>query len=107
MLAFCANEWARHLSLMDKLPSDRIVDVQYGRIVSDMPGVVEEIYERRGLKLSREVAALMEQWGQENSQHRFGRLEYTLEEYGLSLNQIDTAFAGYLERFPETIAHRA
>lgn len=106
MLDFCAHEWARHLTLMDKLPVDRIIDIQYKRIVSDMSGVVKEIYDHRGVKLSAETAAHMRDWEQKNPLHGFGSYKYTLEQYGLTVDQVDAAFAGYLQRFPETIAQR-
>lgn len=77
----------------------RFVDVSYLDLVADPVGVAGEIYRVSGWTLDEETRAEMERWHARQAAGRRGerRHRYALGDYGLSLAQVDDAFAGYLE----------
>ena len=43
----------------------------------------------------------MAAWHSNNEQHRFGKHEYSLDEFGLSETMINERFGDYIKRFIE------
>jgi Sulfotransferase family len=90
----------RCLEARDRLRlNGRILDVKYQQVRNDPMSVVREIYRRAGRTLSAEAEQKMAAWHATNEQGRFGKHEYSLEEFGLSEVGIDKAFAEYIRRF--------
>ncbi len=84
---------------------DRFVDVAYTRLVHEPLAVVDEVYGAAGLAVSPDARAAMEAWLDGNPQHKGGRHDYDLADYGLDRDQVEAALAGYVARFrPEVEA---
>ena len=90
----------RYLEKRDRLKLDnRIVDVKYEHIRNDPMSVVKEIYRRTGREMSADAEQKMAAWHESNEQGRFGRHEYSLQEFGLTEQMIDDSFSDYINRF--------
>ena len=97
---WCSAAISRYLEARDRLGLDgRIVDVKYEHIRDDVMSVMRRVYERAGLELTNEAEQAMLEWEQKNEQGKHGAHVYSLEEYGLSEELIDRAFADYISRF--------
>lgn len=93
----------RHLQQRDRLNNGRIFDVHYEDIHKDVVQVVREIYAGTGRSLDESVAKAMLDWEANNPQHPFGQHRYSLERYGLTADQVQTAFSAYIARFAEPL----
>ena len=90
----------RYLATRDRLKlDDRILDVDYEQIRSDPMAVMRAVYARTGRPMSAAAEQKMQAWHDSNEQGRFGKHEYSLQEFGLSDASIDEAFADYISRF--------
>ena len=76
---------------------ERWVDVRYANLVDDPMAVVRDIYGRFGWRLDRAAVAAMEAWLtlQAEQRRHEPRHEYSLEDYGLTPEAVDDAFAPY------------
>ena len=61
--------------------------------------IVERVYERAGRKITEPAYQSMAAWHSNNEQHRFGKHEYSLDEFGLSETMINERFSDYIKRF--------
>ena len=92
----------RYLASRDKLGLDRcIVDARYGDVRENPMSIVERVYERAGRKITEPAYQSMAAWHSNNEQHRFGKHEYSLDEFGLSETMINERFGDYIKRFIE------
>lgn len=75
----------------------RWVDVRYADLVDDPMAVVNNIYARFGWSLEPAAADGMRQWltRQEEQRRQEPRHEYRLEDYGLTPETVNEAFAPY------------
>ncbi|ASW87748.1 sulfotransferase family protein [Mycobacterium intracellulare] len=106
-LQFWAAETAKNLNQRHTLAERiRIVDVAYEDIRRDTIGVIEQVYRACGRSLTPNAARLMERWEQQNPQNKFGSHEYSLDRYGLTDGQVETAFADYSIQFGSMIGAR-
>jgi Sulfotransferase family len=91
---------ARNVAQREALVDKPIVDAYYDDICRDPYTVIRTVHERRGTTFSAEAEQSVRRWDAENPQHRYGRVRYSLEEYGLDAHDVAEAFAPYIERFP-------
>lgn len=82
-------------SIREKLELD-CVDIDYESLVADPMKHVKMIYDKVGLKYSDSDFARHEKFLDENSQHKFGKHEYSLDEWGLENESMEVAFDAYL-----------
>ena len=78
---------------------ERWVDVRYTDLVDDPMAVVNGIYERLGWPLEPSAARAMQEWLtlQEEQRRQEPRHEYQLEDYDLTPEGVNEAFAPYRE----------
>ena len=78
---------------------DRWVDVAYVDLVRDPLAAVRTIYDRFGWRLEPAAVDRMEAWRsrQAERRRRETRHRYRLEDYGLTAEGVDAAFAPYLD----------
>ncbi len=81
------------------LPSSRIVDVAYPRLLADPIGVVRDLYERLGYPYTPDFEARMRRWLADNPQHKHGVHRYSLAQFGLTDARVREVTAGYRARF--------
>jgi hypothetical protein len=81
---------------------DRFHDVWQRDLHRDPLGVAAGIYDRFGIELTPEVQTRMRAWAQRaggGSLEGGGGHAYTLEQFGLTREEIEEAYAGYRERY--------
>ncbi|MET0545065.1 MAG: sulfotransferase [Caulobacterales bacterium] len=100
VLAMMGREMTMHLKQRDALGAkDPTIDVPYKHIVKDSVGVARRIYAARGeAPLSTEAEQAIRDWEANNVQHKYGKWEYTAEEYGVTRENLAEAFAEYYKR---------
>ena len=89
----------RIMDARDRLGEDRIVDVHYADLTIDPIGTMRKLYAALGDVFTPEAEAAMQGWIDDNPQGKFGRHEYNLEQYGLTVEQLTTGLERYLSRY--------
>ena len=99
----CSYQAVLHLDrIMDTretLGHDRIVDLHYADVTRDPMGAIRKLYANLGDTLSAEAEAAMLTWLAENPQGKFGKHEYALDQYGLSVENLTPRFERYLSQY--------
>jgi hypothetical protein len=88
------------------LPADRFLDVRFEDTVADPLRVVEAVYAFAGMTFPAEVRDGMRAWLAQNGREKRAAHDYTLEQFGLSVEQLQRDFAPYRARHIEA-AHGA
>lgn len=99
--------WSRRIESMlgaclrdrDALPPLQSVDVRFQEFMADDVAMVKQIYDVAGLTLTDEARRAMDAFMGAHPRGRHGRVEYHLEDFGLSPTERRAALAGYVERF--------
>lgn len=80
----------------------RAIHVRYEDLVADPIGTVERIYDHFGYEVTDEFRSNMRHYLETNRQHKHGKPRYSLEQFGLSEEMIDEAFADYNRTFRQS-----
>jgi sulfotransferase family protein len=89
----------RPLRARDRIGDDRFFHMYYHEMMADTMGVMRRIYDWAGDELTSDVEARMQQWLAEHPQDKLGVNTYSLDQYGLTLEQLKPVFADYLDTF--------
>jgi Sulfotransferase family len=81
------------------LSGGEMIDVSYSDLSKASLTVVEEIYQRIGKPLSDLARSRIDEWENNNRQHKHGVHKYSLAEFGLTDQMIDQAFAEYIAKY--------
>lgn len=99
----CSYQAVLHLDRIqdtrEKLGHDRIVDIHYADVTRDPMGAIRKLYADLGDTLSPEAEAAMLAWLADNPQGKFGKHEYALDQYGLSVENLTPRFERYLSQY--------
>ena len=76
-----------------------ILDLSFTQIRDDAVGAAEIVYDFLGEPLTPEIKKSIQAWETTNPQHKHGKARYSLEEFGLTEEQVNTAYAEYRQRF--------
>ncbi|MGE2688891.1 sulfotransferase family protein [Mycolicibacterium pulveris] len=90
---------ARPLQTRKRIGDDRFFDMYYHEMMNDPMDVIRRIYDWAGDPLDAETETRMRDWLAAHPQDRFGKNAYTLEQYGLSVEELTPIFADYLDTF--------
>jgi len=77
----------------------RILDVHYGDLVRDPVAVIRQIYEYFGYSFDAQFEARIVKWLDENPKGKHGTHRYSLEDFGLTSEEVDRRFSDYRTRF--------
>jgi len=77
----------------------RFVDVHYEGFVADPLATLERIYERFSLPLDDTTRQALRSYADEHGQAKHGSHAYSLQDYGLSADEVRQRFANYAEYF--------
>lgn len=85
----------------DWLADERLVHVRFDDFVRDPASVIRQIHARAGLEFSPTYEARLRRWlaNPANKSDRHGKFTYSLEQFGLSTEDVRKRFADYYERF--------
>ncbi len=89
----------RYLKDRNSYDPARFIDIHYKDLVQDPIGTVRNMYEHFGYKYEDRFEERMRKWLAENSQHKHGVHRYSLEQFGLDQNTVESYFTDYCERF--------
>ena len=106
MAAHFPHHMAAHLSRALEFSRERpdvVHHVYYDDLVGDPIGTARRLYAWLGDDFTPAAEAGMHDWLRENPQGRFGRHDYSLEQWGLSKERLKPYFADYLKAHP--VAH--
>jgi Sulfotransferase family len=81
--------------------SNGFVDVSYREILRDAPTVIRRSYAAAGLELDERRLQAMRDWDAANAQHKHGRHQYSLGDFGLSKAEVGAVFEAYSTRFAD------
>lgn len=80
------------------LPADCFLDLRFEDTVKDPFGVIESVYRFAGMPYPDDVREATTAWLMQNSRDKRAVHDYTLAEFGLSVEQLRRDFAPYRER---------
>ena len=89
----------RVMDFRDKYGEDRIVDIHYADMTNDPMGTMKKLYADLGDDWTPEAEAGIQAWLDDNPQDKFGKHEYKLAKYGLTVEQLEPMFERYLARY--------
>ena len=89
----------RPLRARDRIGDERFFHMYYHEMMRDPMDVMRRIYDWAGDPLTTETEARMQKWLAEHPQDLFAPNAYTLDEYGLTVEQLEPIFAEYLDTF--------
>jgi Sulfotransferase family len=81
------------------LGEDRIIDVHYADLMRQPMQTMRKLYKSLGDELSPAAEAGMQSWLDDNPQDKFGKHEYKLERFGLTVDGVRNLFERYLSRY--------
>ncbi len=90
----------RPLAARERIGDDRFFHLHYAELVRDPIGQIKALYDWAGDELTSDVEASMRRYLDANPQHKLGVAQYTLDEYGLSVEELEPVFAEYLAAIP-------
>lgn len=99
VLEFLARSLERGMAARERSDPSRFVDVDYRQFVADPMASVRRIYRAFGLELSSHSERTMQEYVAANPQKKHGMHRYSMEEYGLSPEQVRTRLEFYIDRF--------
>jgi hypothetical protein len=89
----------RGLAFRRRAGEARFADVFMDDLVTEPIATAAALYDRFGLPFTAEVERGMRAWLTDNPQHKHGSPRYTLEEFGLRLDEVRDAFRDYTRHF--------
>jgi hypothetical protein len=81
------------------VPTDRVVDVHFGRFMADPLGTVRTVYESFGLDFTPDIEKRMRTFLAENPQNKHGGHRYTFAATGLDEGKLRERARVYQEYF--------
>jgi hypothetical protein len=89
----------RALAFRDRVGEARFADVHSPDLSRDGVGAVGDAYSKLGLAMTPEASAGMRRYLDANPRGAHGGHDYSLADYGLTVETVRERFASYLERF--------
>lgn len=89
----------RPLRARDRIGDDRFFHMYYHEMMRDPMDVMRRIYEWADEPLTADTEARMQKWLAAHPQDLFALNTYSLDQYGLSVEQLEPIFAEYLDTF--------
>lgn len=89
----------RSLSVRDSAGDQGFVDVSYYDLIARPVEIVKQLYEALGLAFTSDTEARVHRTREGNPQHKYGKHAYKLDDFGLTREGVEPAFAVYRQRF--------
>ena len=100
------NYWAmgiqRAIDFRATFGDDRFVDVSFADLQTAPVETVATSYQKLGLEFGDAARQRVQAWADDNKPGQRGAHKYELADYGLSVEQVHEAFAGYLAKYDAT-----
>jgi len=89
----------RVMDFREKHGESRVIDVHYSQLMREPIATMRQLYAALGDEFTKDAEAGMQAWLDDNPQDKFGRHEYKLGQFGLSVEQVREAFDRYTSRY--------
>lgn len=89
----------RPLAVRERIGDEQFFDLHHAAFLRDPMGEMRRLYEWDGQPFTADVEQRMQAWLDNTPPHKLGKTKYTLAEYGLSVAELEPAFAEYLAAF--------
>jgi hypothetical protein len=100
VLAILAEQMQKNLEQRAALGERlKIVDVAFQDIAHDPIAVIDRICAERGWSLTAQTRDAMLAWEKTHRADRYGKFTYSMEHYGKTPKDYESAFSAYLRRF--------
>jgi hypothetical protein len=93
------NMARRAMATRDRVNDQGFVDVSYYDLIKDPVPEVVRIYEAANIDLTPEARDAMEASRKVNKQHKYGRHKYSLADFGITKEDVESRIAPYRARF--------
>ena len=93
------NMARRAMATRDRVNDRGFVDVSYYDLIKDPIPQVARVYDAAGLDLTAEAREAMEASRKVNKQHKYGRHKYSLADFGMTKDDVESRLAPYRARF--------
>lgn len=103
-LRILSKNLQRFLEVRDARGGARWIDISYRDVHANAVESVQREYRRIGVPFTAETEQMVRCWEADNPQYKAGTFSYKLEDYGLTENDIEREFAGYISRFGHLFA---
>ena len=83
----------------DQLPDQErpLFSVDYKELVKDPLTIIKKIYAKFGMEMTDEAEDKLQKYIDSHPQNKFGKHQYSLDKYGLSLEDVKREFKPYEE----------
>lgn len=95
----CLRSTTRLDDELDKVPSERVINVRYEDFVRDPETTVETIYTKFNMDLSSEFRSRIHAFVNNNPKEKHGSHKYSGSDYGFISERIDQGFNRYSEKY--------
>ena len=93
------NMARRTMATRDRVQDRGFIDVSYYDLIKDPIPQVARIYEAAGMELTPVAEQAMEASRKVNKQHKYGRHKYSLADFGMVEDDVESRIAAYRARF--------
>jgi uncharacterized phosphosugar-binding protein len=93
------NMASRTMATRDRVSDEGFIDVSYYDLIKDPIPQVARIYEAAGAALTPEARDAMEASRKVNKQHKYGQHKYSLADFGMTEDDVESRIAPYRARF--------
>ena len=93
------NMARRAMATRDRVDDEGFVDVSYYDLIEEPVPQVARVYEAAGMELTPVAAQAMEASRKVNKQHKYGRHKYSLRDFGMVEDDVESRIAAYRARF--------
>jgi hypothetical protein len=93
----------RALEARSQLPNEAFVDISYPDLLAHPIRCVQKIYQHFGLDFTSRFEQELQTYIASRPQHKFGVHQYSLQEFGLSEDEVEERFQRYAELTPSRI----
>jgi hypothetical protein len=102
-LRYWSSFMERAMRACDRVPPDRLLHVRYQDTLTNPIQAIRDIYDFCGIEFTPAAEKSIRLYDERNHQHQHGKHDYTLEEFGLTREGIEAAFADYLAKFGDKV----
>jgi len=99
-LALAQEALSRGKKARAKAP-DRFLDLSYKELITDPAKAVSRIYDHFQFPMDAQMPDRLRAWMGENRQHKLGKHQYSIKDFGLDEATLKHSFSEYLEEIAE------
>ena len=99
VLGMLAYQIERGMTALADIPDSQVCNIRFSDLVDDPMATVKQIYDHFGYQIVPETQSNMSEYIKDNPRYKHGEYSYSLEQFGLTSNEVKQAFAQYLTQY--------